>query len=119
MSEHVYWMLEVELGAGQDAAFSDLMAEMVRVTQANEPGTLNYEWHRGADGKAVHIYERYANSDAVLTHLGSFGANFAQRFLAIMKPTRFTVYGAPNAAVREALAGFGPVFMNTVGGFGR
>jgi hypothetical protein len=54
-----------------------------------------------------------------MTHLGSFGQNFAERFLAAADPTRFVVYGNPNDEVRGALAGFGAVHMSQIGGFVR
>lgn len=119
MNSHVYWMLELEVQAGRESDFRALMAEMVGATQANEPGTLNYEWSTSADGRQCHVYERYADSAATLTHLRTFGAKFAGRFLQILKPVRLVVYGSPSAAVKEALTGFNPVYLQAVGGFSR
>jgi quinol monooxygenase YgiN len=119
MSSHVYWMLELDVHPGREDDFRALMAEMVSATQGNEPGTLNYEWATSADGTICHIYERYADSAAVMTHLATFGEQFAGRFLEVLKPTRFMVYGSPSAEVREALAGFEPVYMEPAAGFGR
>lgn len=119
MSEEVYWMLELEVSPERDAEFKALRAEMVKKTREGEPGTLNYEWHTSPDGRTCHIYERYADSGAVLKHLESFGANFAERFLAILKPTRFVVYGAPDRAAQEALAGLSPTYMHPADGFSR
>jgi len=119
MSSNVSWMLELEVQPGREGDLKALMAEMVGATQANEPGALNYEWSTSADGKRVHLHERYADSAAVMTHLGTFGERFAERFLAILKPVRFVVYGSPDAAVRGALADFGPVYMQDLGGFTR
>jgi quinol monooxygenase YgiN len=119
MKSDVYWMLELEVQAGREDDFRALMAEMVSATQANEPGTVNYEWSTSADGSRCHIYERYVDSAAVMTHLGTFGERYAARFLEVLKPLRFVVYGSPDAAVRSALAGFDPVYMEAVGGFSR
>ncbi len=119
MSDHVYWILELAVKPGQADAFKALMNEMVEATQANEPDALNYEWTLSADGATCHIHERYADSAATMTHLASFGANFAERFLAAVEPTRFTVYGNPNAEVRGALDGFGAVYMTPAAGFAR
>ena len=119
MNGNVYWMLELEVLPGRNADFRSLMSEMVRSTREREPGTLNYEWNTSPDGTICHIYERYADSDAVMTHLESFGANFAERFLATLKPIRLVVYGAPNQTVQDALAGFGPVYMRGADGFAR
>ena len=43
----------------------------------------------------------------------------AERFLAILNPIRFFVYGSPTGAVKEALAGFSPVYMEPAAGFTR
>ena len=92
---------------------------MVEATRANEPSTLSYEWFITDDNKSCHIYERYADSDAVMTHLGAFGEKFAERILAISEPTRFMVYGNPSEDARKALSGFGAVFLAPIGGFAR
>lgn len=119
MSDNVHWVLELTIKDGALDGFKALMNEMVSATQANEPGTLNYEWFIDQAGQTCHLYERYADSAATMTHLGSFGAKFAERFLALAAPTRFVVYGNPNAEVRNALAGFGAVHMTQIAGFAR
>jgi quinol monooxygenase YgiN len=119
MSSNVSWMLELEVQPGREDDLKALMAEMVGATQADEPGALSYAWSTSADGKRCHIYERYADSAAALTHVRTFGERFAGRFLEILKPTRFVVYGSPDAAVKGALADFHPVYMQDLGGFTR
>jgi quinol monooxygenase YgiN len=112
-------MLELDLQKGRESDFRALMAEMVAATQATEPGTLDYEWSLTTDGTRCHIFKRYADSAAVLAHLGTFGQRFAGRFLEALKPVRFVVYGSPSTAVQDALAGFSPVYMQPAGGFSR
>ncbi len=119
MSDQVYWLLEVSVKPGQTDTFKALMNEMVEATRANEPDTLNYEWSLSEDGATCHLYERYADSAAAMTHLASFGANFDERFLAVLDPTRFTVYGSPSAEVRDALGAFGAAYMTSAAGFAR
>ena len=119
MSSHVSWMLELDIQEGREDDFKALMDEMVSTTEANEPGTLSYEWNTSEDGTRCNIYERYVDSAAVLTHLGTFGEKFAGRFLEILKPVRFVVYGSPSTAVKDALAAFDPLYMQPVGGFSR
>jgi quinol monooxygenase YgiN len=94
------------------------MKEMVEATQANEPHTLNYEWTITEDSQSCHIYERYADSAATMTHLGAFGEKYAERFMASVEPMRIH-YGTPNNEVKKALSGFGAVFMAPFGGFAR
>ena len=119
MSDNVHWLLQLNIKEGELDNLKALMNEMVEATQANEPGTTNYEWFVSDDGKTCHIYERYVDSAATMVHLGNFGANFAERFLAILEPTSFVVYGDPSNEVREALAGMGAVHMSQTAGFTR
>jgi len=119
MSKQVYWLLEATITPGELENFKALMNEMVTATRANEPGTLNYEWSIDTDNQSCHIYERYADSAAAMTHLGTFGEKFAGRFLAVLEPQRITVYGNPNDEVKKALSGFGAEFLAPIGGFAR
>lgn len=119
MATHVSWMLELSVQPGRVNDFKVLMNEMVTATRANEAGTLDYEWSTSADGSVCHIFERYVDSAAVMTHLATFGEKFAGRFLEILKPVRFVVYGSPGQGVKAALAGFNAVYMQPMGGFSR
>jgi len=119
MSTDVSWIIELDIQPGREQDFKALVEEMASATHQNEAGTLSYEWSASADGRVCHIFERYVDSAAALTHLGTFGDRFADRFLDILKPTRLVVYGAPTDAVKEALAGFNPTYMQGVGGFSR
>ena len=119
MSAQVFWMLELDIKPGQLDALRALMQEMVAATEANEPGTINYEWFLSEDETKCHIYERYIDSAAVMVHLAAFGQHFAERFLGALQPTRFTVYGNPSGQVREALAAFGAGYMTEFGGYAR
>lgn len=119
MSDSVSWLLEFAVKDGQLGNFKSLMKEMVEATKSNEPNTLNYEWFIDADGKNGQIYERYADSAATMSHLGAFGETFAERFMAVLDPARLVVYGDPNDEVKAALAPFGPVYMEQIGGFTR
>lgn len=118
MADAVSWLLEVEVNEGRLEEFRTLMEEMVESTRQEE-GTLAYEWFIGDDDRTVHIYERYADSSAVLVHLGGFGEKWAGRFLGAVRPTRFSVYGDPSDEVRKGLSALGPVFLRPFGGFAR
>jgi quinol monooxygenase YgiN len=119
MSEAVSWVLELAVKDGQLDAFKALAQEMKEATETDEPGTTHYEWYIDADGKNIHIFERYVDSAALMTHLGIFGAKFAERFMACVDPTRFMVYGDPSAEARAGLAGLGAVHMTQFVGFAR
>jgi quinol monooxygenase YgiN len=117
MSDQISWSLQVAIHPGKLEDFRALAKELIATTES-EAGTLAYEWNLSEDGTICHIYERYQNNEALLTHVQSFGA-FAERFMADCYPTRFHVYGAPNDEVKAALADFRPVYFTPLGGFSR
>jgi quinol monooxygenase YgiN len=112
----VAWLLELAVNPGQFDAVLALMEEMVASTRA-EPGALGYIWFVGEENRTVALYERYADSAAVVAHLATFGERFAPRFLAAMAPTRLTVFGDPSEEARQALAGLTPTYLGFLGGF--
>lgn len=118
MKEHVSWVIELAVKPGKLGSFKDLMEEMVAGTSA-EPEARNYEWYISGDEGTVHIFEKYADSEAMISHVSGFMEKWAGRFLECVDVTRFTVYGAPSGAARELLAGFGPTYLAPWGGFAR
>jgi quinol monooxygenase YgiN len=119
MGGNVHWILDVTINDGELGNFKALMGEMVEATQANEPGALNYEWFISGDEKTCHIYERYADSDATRVHLGNFAEHFGGRFMGMVTPAKFTLYGDPDDQLREALQSMAAVEMTQIGGFAR
>ena len=118
MKDHVSWVIELAVKPGQLDSFKQLMDEMVAGTN-EEPETLNYEWYISDDGGSVHIFEKYANSEAMITHVNGFMEKWAGRFMECVNPTRFVVYGDPSPAARELLAPFGGTYLGPWGGFAR
>jgi len=118
MSEEVSWSLELAVKPGQIDVVRALILEMVESTQ-NEPGALMYEWSISDDESTIHSYDRYADSDAVLEHLSTFGEKFGERLLGAVDPTRWVVYGGPTDRAREVLDGFGAVYVKPLAGFAR
>jgi quinol monooxygenase YgiN len=119
MTANVYWVLQLKLKAGELDNAKALMTEMVEATQANEPGALAYEWFINEENQTCHIYERYADSDAVMTHMGTFGEKYAKRFMGVFQPTGVTVYGDANDKVVEAMTPLGASFYPFTAGFAR
>jgi quinol monooxygenase YgiN len=116
MTESIYFALELAVNPGRFEDLKTLMAELVEANR-NEVGMLTQEWAISDDRQVCHIYERFQDSAAVITHTQLFGANFATRFFEILKPTRFVIYGTPSVEVKDALAAGNPVYMGPLGGF--
>ena len=118
MESHVSWVIELAVKDGALDSFTELMHEMVAGT-SEEPNTLGYEWYISEDEGTVHIFEKYADSEAMIVHVTGFLEKWAARFLECVDPTRFVVYGNPSPAARELLGGFGPTYLGPWGGFSR
>ena len=119
MQSYVAWLLELAVKEGELENVKTLIQEMVEATKRREPGALIYEWSLSEDEQHCHIYERYKDSAAVVTHLKNFNEHFAERFLSSLEPARLRVYGNPSDEAKEALSGLGAVFMTEIGGFTR
>jgi quinol monooxygenase YgiN len=119
MNDNVFWILEATIHPGQLDNLKALMREMVEGTQRDEPGALNYEWFIADDGNSLHLYERYADSEAVMAHRRNFAQKYRERFLSCLTITKMTLYGNPSDAVREGFAPSNPVYMSMAYGFAR
>ena len=116
MAQPVSWNLQLSVQPDRLEDLRQVMADMVETTRG-EAGVLQYEWYIDATASTCHTTERYADSQAVLTHLSNFATHFADRFLACVKPTALYVYGEPSDEARAALDGFGAVYLGSFGGF--
>jgi quinol monooxygenase YgiN len=114
----VSWVVQCAVKDGQLDAFKELMEEMVAGT-SDEPGTLNYEWFISDDGSTVHIYEKYADSQATMAHVKGFMEKWAGRFMGCVDVKGFTAYGNPDEAAQKAMEPFGGKLLGTWGGFAR
>ena len=93
-SKQVYWIITGEINSGQEDAFRAICARMVESTQA-EPGALNYEWSIAENSRTFHIYERYADSEAVKFHRAQVGEMLKELYAATALKS-LTLYGNPS-----------------------
>ncbi len=106
MSTEVSWRVELAISEGRLDEFLALTVEMVEFAKT-ESGVLSYQRFVSQDGQTVHVYERYADSHAALTHLQNFAERFAPRFSSMASRRQFDVYGAPSEELKSVLVGFG------------
>ncbi|MFO7571095.1 MAG: antibiotic biosynthesis monooxygenase [Gaiellaceae bacterium] len=118
MKDHVAWVIELALKDGQLGTFEELMKEMVEGT-SEEPRTLAYEWYISEDNGTVHIFEKYADSDAMILHVNGFLEKWARRFMECVDVTGCVAYGDPSPAAREILDGWNAKCLGPWGGFSR
>ena len=126
MSENVFFIVELEVNPDRVDELRGVMEEMVRVTRADEPGTVNYEWFLSDDGMVCHIYERYVDAAAAVVHSRTFPPELFQRSQAF-PPVRLTAYGKLTEEIREqridpllaAVPGIALVVLEPLGGLVR
>jgi quinol monooxygenase YgiN len=116
MNDQISWYVELAIKPGQLHNFRALTGEMVRVTR-RESGVLTYQRFVSSDSKVIHVYERYANSEAANAHLQIFRNTFADRFQRMVERTRFLVFGYPTDELKATLDRFGATFLGPFGDF--
>ena len=116
MKEEISWCVELAIKPGQLANFEKLTGEMVASTRTEE-GVLDYQRFVSADGRIVHVYERYAHSAAAVTHLRKFGTLFGTRFARLARRKRFMVFGNPSDELRALLDRYEATYFKPLGSF--
>lgn len=117
MNTAISWVFEAAVKPDGLDEYRALAQEISADNEAAEPGQEIFEWF--IDGHDVHIYERYADSAAALSHVQRFVENFAGRFLSLCTPTRMSVYGEPSDELKAAITGFNPRYLGTLAGHAR
>ncbi len=112
-------ILEATVHRGQTDAFREL-ARTARSLERTEPGTLDYRWVMDESGTHVRFLDTYASSEAFVTHIEAATASgLLDKIMALVDVTGASVVGAPSAAARKILDGFGAVYFTQVGGYNR
>ncbi|MBX7041891.1 MAG: antibiotic biosynthesis monooxygenase [Ignavibacteria bacterium] len=119
MSKNVHWIIEASVREGKLEDLKGLITEMVDATKASEPGAINYNWNFNDDESYLYLYERYADSDAALVHMGNFVKNFAGRFMSFLEIKKFVAFGDISDQMKKALSGAGAKVMTDHAGFDR
>jgi quinol monooxygenase YgiN len=123
---NVFFVVELDVQPGQLDDLREVAQEMVELAQHNEPATLNYEYFLSDDGARCHIYERYVDSNALLSHSLSFPEELQQRAQAF-RPLRLTAYGnVPHTVrtsridpIRTVVPGFEAAYFSRLSGLTR
>ena len=118
MSDQISWHVELQVKPGQLEALRALTSEMVESTKS-EVGALIYERFISDDSQIVHVFERYIDSTAALTHLLAFGKIYGERFSRMVDRKRFTVFGTPTRELREILDPLRATYVTAFAGFSR
>ncbi len=86
--------------------FADVAAEAMTAIRG-EPDTLRHDWFLSDDGARCVVREVYTGPDAFLAHLAAAGPLLG-RLVELGGGLELEMFGEPSAALREAVAAFGP-----------
>lgn len=119
-SSQIHFRAEFAIEHGKIDEYKQLIQEMSRVVEANEPDTIEYQFYLNREKSRCIVHETYANSDAVLAHnAGVASQTILPSILSISRISRFDVYGNPSKELLKVLTNFSPQFYNLFAGFSR
>jgi quinol monooxygenase YgiN len=117
----IHFRAEFTIEEGKIEEYKELVQDMSRVVEANEPDTIDYQFYLNRDDETKCIvHETYANSEAVLAHnTGVASQTILPKIFSVSRISRFDVYGNPSEELRKVLTSFSPQFYNLFAGFSR
>lgn len=86
--------------------FKRMDCEALKVT-SDDPGVTQYDWFFNEDESKCVVRETYADSDAVLTHLGLLG-DMLGRIIELGGGVEIEVFGSPSDALVKATEALQP-----------
>lgn len=118
-SDWVSWIIEAKYEPSNEATLEEMAKEMTSYFLANESQTTHFEWSVNSEQGQLILHERYANSQAGLTHIETFSGKFGERFSALVQPKRVVVFGHPSEELMGVLSGMSPEILHYLAGFSR
>ncbi|AIF82882.1 hypothetical protein NTE_00804 [Candidatus Nitrososphaera evergladensis SR1] len=119
-SSRIHFRAEFTIEEGKIEEYKQLVQEMSRVVEANEPDTIDYQFYLNRDETKCIVHETYANSEAALAHnTGVASQTILPKISKVARISRFDVYGNPSDELRKVLASFSPQIYNRFAGFSR
>ncbi|MFY9797893.1 MAG: hypothetical protein WB988_01960 [Candidatus Nitrosopolaris sp.] len=120
VQNEIRFSLELTIEGSKIAECKELVQDMVKVVQANEPDTINYEYYLNYAETSCVINEAYKNSEAALAHLkGVASQTILPKIFNISRIARFDVYGDPSEELQKVLTTFGAQLYKLFAGFSR
>jgi quinol monooxygenase YgiN len=121
MDKHqLHFRAEFTIQDGKREAFKELIQEMARAVQEDEPYTITYQFYLNKANAKCIVHETYANSEAAFTHMnGVASKTILPKVFEVAKINQFDAYGTPSEELQKVLTGFGSEIYNLFTGFSR
>src|ERR671913_172592 len=116
----IHFRAEFAIEEGKTEEYKKLVEDMSRMVEANEPGTLNYQFYIDESETKCIVNETYANSEAVFVHIAGFASQtILPKIFRVSKISKHDVYGNPSKELQKVLTGFGSQTYSAFAGFSR
>jgi quinol monooxygenase YgiN len=101
----IHFRALVTIVKGKREEYKKLVQEMSRAVEANEPGTLHYQFYLNRDETKCIVNEIYANSEATLAHInGVASQTILPKIHNVSRISTLEVYGNPSEELQKVLA---------------
>jgi quinol monooxygenase YgiN len=101
----IHFRALVTIVKGKREEYKKLVQEMSRTVEANEPGTLHYQFYLNRDETKCIVNEIYADSEATLAHInGVASQTILPKIHNVSRISRLEVYGNPSEELQKELA---------------
>ena len=119
-NNQIHVRAEFTLEKGKIEEFKNLIQEMSRMVENNEPDTMNYQFYLNRSETMCLVHETYTNSESVLAHVnGVASKTILPKIFNIAKINRLDVYGNPSEELQKVLTSFNSQIFNLSAGFSR
>ena len=115
---YIHIRAEVTIEEGKKEEYKKLIQDMIGAVEANEPGTINYQFYFDKSESECIVWETYADSEALLAHnSGVASQTILPKIHGVSKIRRLDVYGNPSEELQNVLSGIQT--FNRFAGFSR
>jgi quinol monooxygenase YgiN len=95
-----------KIHAGKVEEFKKIAADCITAVKKNEKGALQYDWFFSPDQTECVVRETYADSNAVLAHMGNVGDLLGK--LIGLGDFELEIFGNMSEELQNAAAGLNP-----------
>ncbi len=81
---------------GQLVGFKEQVAEVLRIAQEQDTGTLRYDWFLSRDGTECEVHEVYESSESMVEHAGHINEARNKLFAEFAEGHEVKVFGEPS-----------------------
>ena len=90
---------------GQLVGFKEQVAEVLRIAQEQDTGTLRYDWFLSRDGTECEVHEAYASSESMIEHAAHIKEVRNKLFAEFAEGHEVKVFGEPTPEFVEMVEG--------------